>query len=169
MNSPDPLAAPEDGGAPSGYRLRNFELQAVVALHANGVVYRAWDHNLGIPVAIKEYLPQRLAWRKPDGDIEPLDADTIDSFERGRHAFVDEARLLHAHRAQADLQRSVAGRQQVAGLHPGAGSCTMPQDERRRGGRALRGRARRTHRCDDLAQDGGTPHGCRVGGRRAHP
>ena len=94
MNSPDPLAAPEDGGAPSGYRLGNFELQAVVALHANGVVYRAWDHNLGIPVAIKEYLPQRLAWRKPDGDIEPLDADTIDSFERGRHAFVDEARLL---------------------------------------------------------------------------
>ncbi|HZF78932.1 MAG TPA: hypothetical protein VEZ89_04010, partial [Rubrivivax sp.] len=94
MNSPDPLAAPEDGGAPSGYRLGNFELQAVVALHANGVVYRAWDHNLGIPVAIKEYLPQRLAWRTPDGDIEPLDADTIDSFERGRHAFVDEARLL---------------------------------------------------------------------------
>ena len=94
MNHLDPLAGPEDGGAPPGYRLGNFELQGVVTLHANGVVYRGWDHNLGIPVAIKEYLPQRLAWRKPDGDIEPLDGDTIDAFERGRHAFVDEARLL---------------------------------------------------------------------------
>lgn len=94
MNAPDPLSVPEEGGAPPGYRLGNFELQAAVALHANGVVYRGWDHNLGIPVAIKEYLPLRLARRKPDGDIEPLDADTIDAFERGRHAFVDEARLL---------------------------------------------------------------------------
>jgi serine/threonine protein kinase len=85
---------PEDGGVPPGYRLGNFEMQGVVTLHANGVVYRGWDHNLGIPVAIKEYLPQRLAWRKPMAMSSPLDGDTIDAFERGRHAFVDEARLL---------------------------------------------------------------------------
>lgn len=94
MNAHDPLAKPADGGVAPGYRLDNFELQAVVLVHANGVVYRAWDHNLGIPVAIKEYLPQHLAWRKADGDVEPLDADAVDAFERGRHAFANEARVL---------------------------------------------------------------------------
>ena len=43
-NTPDPLAAPEEGGTPPGHCLGNFELQGAVAHHANGVVYRAWDH-----------------------------------------------------------------------------------------------------------------------------
>ena len=94
MNAQDPVAGLAQSGAPLGYRLDNFELQGVVNLHPHGMVYRGWDHNLGIPVAIKEYLPRHLAWRKSDGDVEPLDADAVDAFQRGRQAFVNEARLL---------------------------------------------------------------------------
>ena len=94
MNVHDPVAGQAHGTAPLGHRLDNFELQGAVVQRPHGVVYRGWDHNLGIPVAIREYLPLHLVWRKADGDVVPLDAQTIDAFERGRHAFVNEARVL---------------------------------------------------------------------------
>lgn len=76
------------------HRLDNFELQGVVVQGPNGVVYRGWDHNLGIPVAIQEYLPMHLAWRKADGHVAPLAVNVIEAFARGRQAFVNEARVL---------------------------------------------------------------------------
>jgi hypothetical protein len=94
MHASEPLAVPTDDVAPTGHRLGHFELRGVVARDADGVVYRAWDHELAIAVAIKEFLPLRLARRNAAGDIEALGADTAEAFERARDDFVNDTRLL---------------------------------------------------------------------------
>jgi serine/threonine protein kinase len=94
MNAPGPLPFPADGHAPAGHRLGNFELRGVASRSAHGIVYRAWDHELGIAVAVKEYFPQKLARRDGRGDVQPHGSVAIGAFERGRETFVNEARLL---------------------------------------------------------------------------
>jgi len=69
-----------------------FELQTIVARSADSVVYRGWDHELALPVAVKEYLPQRLARRGSDGQVVAGAAHA--AFEQGQRAFVDESRAL---------------------------------------------------------------------------
>jgi serine/threonine protein kinase len=77
-----------------GRRIGTFELQTVVSRTSSGVVYRGWDHELALPVAVKEYLPLRLAQRDAAGRVVALDLATAAAFERGLRAFVDEARAL---------------------------------------------------------------------------
>jgi hypothetical protein len=79
---------------PKGHWLGVFELQAMVACSAGGIVYRAWDHGLAVPVAIKEYLPVPLAARIADGRVAPLDIENAARFERGLRAFIEETRAL---------------------------------------------------------------------------
>ena len=60
-----------------------------------GITYLAWDKTLNTAVAIKEFLPQRLATRTPgDTEIVPNSADDTSVFEEGLFEFMDEARLL---------------------------------------------------------------------------
>ncbi len=94
MNAPGPLPFPADGHAPAGHRLGHFELRGVASRNPLGIVYRAWDHELGIAVAIKEYLPDHLARRDAHGHLQPQGSVAIGAFERGRDAFIDETRLL---------------------------------------------------------------------------
>lgn len=94
MNAPDPLPPMADGAVPPGHRLGHFEVRGTLAADENDVVYRAWDLELGIPVAIKEYLPRRLIRRTPGFGVEALDVGAGVAFEAGRDAFVDEARQL---------------------------------------------------------------------------
>jgi len=79
---------------PQGTWLGALELQEVVACSASGIVYRAWDHGLAMPVAIKEYLPAQLAARTADGHVAPLAIENVAAFERGLQAFIGEARKL---------------------------------------------------------------------------
>ena len=79
---------------PQGTWLGTLELQEVVAYSASGIVYRAWDHGLAMPVAIKEYLPAPLAARTADGHVAPLAIENVAAFERGLQAFIGEARKL---------------------------------------------------------------------------
>ena len=94
MNAPGPLPFPADGHAPAGHRLGHFELRGVAARNSLGIVYRAWDHELGIAVAIKEYLPQYIVRRDAQGQLQPQGSVATGAFERGRDAFIDETRLL---------------------------------------------------------------------------
>ena len=94
MNAPGPLPFPADGHAPAGHRLGSFELRGVASRNSLGIVYRAWDHELGIAVAIKEYLPQYIARRDTQGQLQPQGSVASGAFERGREAFVEETRLL---------------------------------------------------------------------------
>lgn len=98
MNA-DEQQPPSDGSqpaaaSPGGRRIGNFELQS--AMHSGGtaVAYRAWDHSLSRPVAIKEYFPAALALRNAEGVVHPSGPDAAEGFEMGLYAFVDEARLL---------------------------------------------------------------------------
>ncbi len=85
---------PAPAGLPDGHRIGSFELQSVWQRSGTAVVYRAWDHALVRPVAIKEYLPTAWALREPEGDVRAIGPGTAAAFERGRQAFIDEARTL---------------------------------------------------------------------------
>jgi non-specific serine/threonine protein kinase len=92
-----PMSHPGTAAAwawPQRHWLGAIELQEVAACSACGIVYRAWDHGLAVPVAVKEYLPAQLAARAADGRVAPLTIENAAAFERGLQAFVDEARKL---------------------------------------------------------------------------
>ena len=79
---------------PAGHRLGGFELQQVLARSATGIIYLGTDPALDRPLAIKEYLPARLALRDPQGAVRALEPWQEDDFARGLRAFKDEARTL---------------------------------------------------------------------------
>lgn len=85
----------EDSGAlPAGTRLGEFEITRVLGQGGFGVVYEAWDHALERVVALKEYMPSSLAFRRNDGSIAPQSAGKSDTFQLGMRSFINEARLL---------------------------------------------------------------------------
>jgi non-specific serine/threonine protein kinase len=78
-----------------GSRLDEFQIERVIGASGFGVVYMATDLGLQRRVAIKEYLPDTLVVRAPDGAQVLLRAESnADAFERGRQAFVEEAQML---------------------------------------------------------------------------
>lgn len=60
-----------------------------------GITYKAWDLNLEIPLAIKEYYPCSFAARNTNntGSIYPYSSNE-DLFNQGKDKFIDEARRL---------------------------------------------------------------------------
>ncbi len=60
-----------------------------------GITYLAWDTTLNIKLAIKEYLPQELAYRTVgQSDINLLKESLAGSFNYGLEKFLEEARTL---------------------------------------------------------------------------
>ncbi|MEM7543152.1 MAG: serine/threonine-protein kinase [Pseudomonadota bacterium] len=60
-----------------------------------GLTYLAWDLTLEITVAIKEYLPQRLAARNPGATTIVANSEVDQTtFDEGLREFLDEARVL---------------------------------------------------------------------------
>ena len=83
-----------DQTLPPGTRLRDYEIRAVIAEGAYGIVYLAWDDALRRRVALKEYLPRSLAARsRVSTAIEPQ-PDAAAAFATGLKAFIAEARML---------------------------------------------------------------------------
>ena len=92
---PPPAAAANDAGTlVLGTRLGELEIVRVLGASGFGVVYLATDHSLALVVAIKEYLPATLAAHDELGQVRWRSAFDGDAFERGRLAFIDEARIL---------------------------------------------------------------------------
>lgn len=60
-----------------------------------GITYKAWDLNLEIPLAIKEYYPCSFAARNINntGSVYPYSSNG-DLFNQGKDKFIDEARRL---------------------------------------------------------------------------
>ena len=79
---------------PSGYRLGEYEIQAVLGSGGFGVTYKAHDHNLDKLVAIKEYLPPDFAVRDGQTTVKPKSSANKDDYEWGLDRFLDEARAL---------------------------------------------------------------------------
>lgn len=84
---------------PEGAYLRDrYILGAVIGSGGFGVTYAAWDDNLGVPAAIKEYFPRDFAMRNIESTENPMEVlpagDQQVPFRLGLNRFRDEARVL---------------------------------------------------------------------------
>ena len=78
-----------------GTRIEAYEINNVLGVGGFGVTYKAYDHTLQRDVALKEYLPNALAVRTPDGTtVTPKSENDAESYEYGLKRFLDEARTL---------------------------------------------------------------------------
>jgi serine/threonine protein kinase len=74
--------------------LFEYRLESVLGSGGFGMTYLAYDTNLELKVAIKEYLPVELAVRALDGCIVPVSTGTEYNYKWGLDRFLQEARLL---------------------------------------------------------------------------
>ncbi len=79
---------------PPGTRLSEFELLGLLGVGGFGMVYRAYDHSLQRPVAIKEYMPSALAGRAAGMSVSMRSSVDQQTFVAGLRSFMAEARLL---------------------------------------------------------------------------
>ncbi len=89
-----PRAADHVDALPSGTRLGEFEITALLGVGGFGMVYQAFDHSLLRFVAIKEYMPAALAGRADGQSLWVRSSSDEQSFQAGLASFVSEARLL---------------------------------------------------------------------------
>ena len=79
---------------PPGTRLREFELLEVLGRGGFGITYRGWYPNLGVNVAIKEYMPSEFAVRESNGDVYPKTRQSEEWYRWGLDKFLEEAKTL---------------------------------------------------------------------------
>lgn len=79
---------------PVGTRLAEFEVQDLLGVGGFGMVYRAYDHSLHRPVAIKEYMPAALVNRQDGQSLVLRSTADQPSYQSGLNSFITEARLL---------------------------------------------------------------------------
>lgn len=83
-----------DFALPAGAKLFEFEIESVLGYTSFGITYRATDRLLREAVAIKEYLPNEVAVRLPDGAVRAKSDEKREEFKTGLEAFLEEARLM---------------------------------------------------------------------------
>ncbi|MEE9413543.1 MAG: serine/threonine-protein kinase [Methylococcales bacterium] len=79
---------------PSGTILDQYIVERALANGGFSLVYLARQLRDQSQVAIKEYLPKRLAHRTRLNHVVPADKKRISSFQRGRRLFIEEAKVL---------------------------------------------------------------------------
>lgn len=79
---------------PLGSMLQEYRLDSVLGAGGFGITYLAYDTNLELKVAVKEYLPTELAVRALDGCIVPVSTGTEYNYKWGLDRFLQEARVL---------------------------------------------------------------------------
>jgi serine/threonine protein kinase/HAMP domain-containing protein len=84
-----------------GTRLFEYRIDRVLGQGGFGITYLATDVHLKAQVAIKEYLPEEIAFRAGDHSVSPNAARHKDRYREGLEAFLVEARTLAALRHPA--------------------------------------------------------------------
>lgn len=79
---------------PVGFRLHEYRIDAVLGQGGFGITYLATDVNLKSKVAIKEYLPESLAYRCNDVSVSARTPDDQEFYHAGLDSFLEEARTL---------------------------------------------------------------------------
>ena len=79
---------------PAGTRLGEFEIVTLIGEGGFGIVYLAYDTQLGRNVALKEYIPAALASRVGTAEVSVRSERHEDTFRAGLKSFINEARLL---------------------------------------------------------------------------
>lgn len=77
-----------------GTQIKEYRIEAVLGSGTFGITYKGLDTNLGLEVAIKEYLPESIADRNIDGHVVLRANGDLDLFNWCRERFVDEAKTL---------------------------------------------------------------------------
>jgi serine/threonine protein kinase len=78
---------------PPGFQLDGYRIERQLAHGGFSIVYLAHDAS-NVPVAIKEYLPARLATRTADSPVPIIAEENLASFRRGMKSFFEEGRML---------------------------------------------------------------------------
>ncbi len=86
---------------PEGFRLHEYRIDSVLGQGGFGITYLATDVHLHAPVAIKEYLPQEIAFRQNDCSVSPNASRHRDRYRQGLESFLVEARTLASFRHPA--------------------------------------------------------------------
>ncbi|MFM9887440.1 MAG: protein kinase domain-containing protein [Burkholderiales bacterium] len=79
---------------PAGFRLHEYRIDRVLGQGGFGVTYLATDVNLNAPVAIKEYMPEEIAFRTADSSVMPNATRHRDRYQQGLESFLVEAQTL---------------------------------------------------------------------------
>lgn len=79
---------------PLGTVIDRYVIERPLADGGFSIVYLARELREQTQVAIKEYLPRRLAYRNWEGEVVARSAKAEKLFLRGRRLFVEEARML---------------------------------------------------------------------------
>jgi hypothetical protein len=79
---------------PIGTRLAEFEIIGVIGEGGYGVVYCAFDTQLGRHVALKEYIPAALASHRHSAEVTITSKRDELAFRAGLKSFINEAHLL---------------------------------------------------------------------------
>lgn len=86
---------------PPGTELGEYRIERVLGQGGFGITYLATDRHLDAPVAIKEYLPEEIAFRAGDRSVSPNATRHAGRYREGLESFLAEARTLAALRHPA--------------------------------------------------------------------
>jgi serine/threonine protein kinase/HAMP domain-containing protein len=89
-----PMTAIPTVALPTGYRLHEYRIDSVLGQGGFGITYLAVDVNLNSKVAIKEYLPEQIAYRSQDVSVSPRASEYNETYEEGLESYLVEARTL---------------------------------------------------------------------------
>ncbi|MFZ5482745.1 MAG: serine/threonine protein kinase [Pseudomonadota bacterium] len=78
---------------PTGFRLGEYTIDRKIGGGGFSLVYLAFDPN-GLPVAIKEYMPDGMVTRDEHYAVKPASEDKEKTFRHGMKYFFDEGRTL---------------------------------------------------------------------------
>lgn len=89
------MSIPSNHPLPTGLMLEDYRIERQSSCGGFSIVYLAHDKS-GMPVAIKEYLPQTLALRRSGETGVQVPTEHMAEFNRGLACFFEEARALSA-------------------------------------------------------------------------
>ncbi len=78
----------------NGSIVGSFEIQAFIGQGAFGITYRACHRSLGYLVALKEFFPRDLCFRRENGGLGVADATEQRQFDIEKDVFIAEAQAL---------------------------------------------------------------------------
>ena len=84
-----------------GFRLHEYRIDGVLGQGGFGITYLATDVHLNARVAIKEYLPEEIAFRTGERSVSPNASRHRDRYRQGLENFLVEARTLATFRHPA--------------------------------------------------------------------
>ena len=86
---------------PVGFRLQEYRIEEALGHDAFSIEYLATDENLKTRVVIKEYMPEKLAFRAANGTVMPNATRHVKPFLEGLRGFLAEGRMLAGFRHAA--------------------------------------------------------------------